>query len=62
MGNFFRIPADNRDLNYVKYLINGSKRITDAEEFDSNNTKILTCEEVIEKLIHLDYIKEQLEG
>ena len=61
MGNFFRVPADNRDLNYDKYLVNGYKKINVAEEFDSNNTKILNCEEVIEKLMKLDYIKEQLE-
>ena len=40
-GGFYRIPADNRDLNYDKYLVSGSQNITVAEEYDSNNTTIL---------------------
>lgn len=62
MGDFFRVPADNRDLNYDKYLIRGFKKINVAEEFDSNNTKMLSCAEVIEKLMRLDFIQDQLAG
>ena len=60
MGNFFRIPADNRDLNYEKYLEEGSTKITMTEEYNSNNTKILSVEEIKERLLDLDYIKEEL--
>lgn len=60
MGDFYRVPADNRDLNYDKYLVSGSKRITEAEEFDSNNTTILDREAVKEKLLKLSYIQNEL--
>ena len=60
MGNFFKVPADNRNLNYDKYLVDGSQSITQADQFDSNNTRILSVEEVKQKLLSLDYIKEQL--
>lgn len=62
MGDFFRVPADNRDLNYDKYLVNGSIKITEAKQFDSNNTRILNIEEVKEKLLSLRYIQEELES
>ena len=60
MGNFYRIPADNRDLNYGKYLEDGSPKITLTEEYNSNNTKILSVEEIKEKLVQLDYVQEEL--
>lgn len=61
MGEFYRIPADNRDLNYEKYLEKGSVRISRAEEYNSNNTNILGIEEIKEKLLKLEYIREELE-
>lgn len=60
MGRFFRVPADNRDLNYDKYLVDGSHKISNAEQFDSNNTQLLTVEEVKEKLLQLEYIQQEL--
>ncbi len=60
MGDFYRVPADNRDLNYDKYLVDGSTKISRAEQFDSNNTTILNVEQVKEKLLQLDYIQAQL--
>lgn len=60
MGSFYRIPADNRDLNYNRYLMEGSPDITEANEYNSDNTKILTVEEIKDKLLTLDYIKEEL--
>lgn len=60
MGNFYRIPADNRDLNYEKYLEKGSTKITLTDEYNSNNTKILSVEEIKERLLNLDYIKKEL--
>lgn len=57
---FYRIPADNRNLNYGKYLDIGTKKINLANEFNSNNTKILSVNEIKEKLLSLEYIKEEL--
>jgi len=60
MGDFYRIPADNRDLNYGKYLEEGSPKITLTDEYNSNNTKILSVEEIKEKLLKLDFVKAEL--
>jgi len=60
MGNFYRIPADNRDLNYEKYLEKGSRKITITNEYNSNNTKILSIDEIKKKLLTSDYVKEEL--
>ena len=59
-GGFYRIPVDNRDLNYDKYLVSGSQNITVAEEYDSNNTTILDISEIKKKLLNLEYIKKEL--
>ncbi len=60
LGNFFRVPADTRDLNYDKYFIKGQKELEVQEEYNSNNTEILDVEQIKEKLLKLDYIKEEL--
>ena len=60
MGNFYRVPADNRDLNYEKYLEEGSTKITLTDEYNSCNTKILNIEEIKEKLLPVDYVKQEL--
>lgn len=61
LGNFYKIPADNRDLNYGKYLEVGSPKITLTDEYNSNNTKILSTKEIKEKLLVLPYIQEELQ-
>jgi UDP-glucose 4-epimerase len=61
MGDFFRVRADNRSLNYDKYFSDGDIKRAELTEFNSNNTKILNVEEVKEKLLELDYIRERLE-
>lgn len=61
MGNFYRVPADKRDLNYDKYFIDGNKERTRLKEYNSNNTELLDVEQVKEKLLTLRYIKEELE-
>jgi UDP-glucose 4-epimerase len=58
MGNFFRVPADQRDLNYDKYFVEGDQKRTRLTEFNSNNTQILDVEQVKEKLLSLEYIRE----
>ena len=61
MGDFYRVPADNRGLNYDKYFKEGDVDRNPLTEFDSRNTKLLTVEEVKEKLLSLSYIRQQLE-
>jgi UDP-glucose 4-epimerase len=60
MGAFYRVPADNRDLNYDKYFSDGSKNPMTLTEFNSDNTERLTVEQVKEKLLTLSYIREEL--
>lgn len=60
MGNFYRVPADNRDLNYDKYFKNGNERAVMINEFNSNNTEILGVDAVKEKLLSLSYVREEL--
>lgn len=60
LGSFYKIPADNRDLNYGKYLDEGSPKITLSDEYNSNNTKILSVKEIREKLLELQYIQDEL--
>lgn len=60
MGDFYRVPADNRGLNYDKYFVEGDQKRNTLSEFNSNNTKMLTLEETMEKIASLDYIKEEL--
>lgn len=60
-GNFFRVPADNRDLNYDKYFAEGQTKRADLQTFNSDNTTILGVEEVKEKLLKLDYIHERMQ-
>ena len=60
MGNFYRVPSDKRDLNYDKYFSDGDTERNVLTEFNSNNTEILNVEQVKEKLLALDYIREEL--
>ena len=60
MGDFYRVPADNRGLNYDKYFTDGNVDSNPLNEFNSNNTKLLNVEEVKEKLLSLEYIRDEL--
>ena len=60
MGDYFRVPADSRDLNYSNYYEDGSEKITEAYEYNSDNTNILTVEEIKEKLLSLEYVRTEL--
>ena len=62
MGNFYRVPSDKRDLNYDKYFSDGDTERNVLTEFNSNNTQILNVEQVKEKLLSLDYIREELKN
>ena len=60
MGGFFKVPADQRDLNYDKYYKEGSAERAALSEFNSNNTEILDVSQVKEKLLSLQYIRDEL--
>ena len=60
MGNFYRVPADNRSLNYDKYFKDGDEERNTLTEFNSNNTRMLNIEEVKAKLLSLSYIQDEL--
>ena len=57
LGDYYRIPADNRDLNYDNYINKGSKKLTEAEEYDSHNTKRLDVKGMIKLLKKLEMFK-----
>ncbi len=60
MGGFYRIPADTRDLNYNKYFEKGEAKLASIEEYNSNNTKQLNVDEVVDILKKLPYINSEL--
>ncbi|NKC66911.1 nucleoside-diphosphate sugar epimerase/dehydratase [Vagococcus fluvialis] len=59
---YYRVPADNRDLNYGKYFEDGSQALTEQQEYNSHNTKILTVPEIKEKLLELEFVRNELES
>ena len=62
LGNFYRVPADNRTLNYDQYFTEGNAERNILTEFNSYNTERLNLEQVKEKLLSLDYIQNELNG
>ncbi|HHX32132.1 MAG TPA: polysaccharide biosynthesis protein, partial [Bacteroidales bacterium] len=62
MGNYFRIPADSRDLNYDKYFSEGEEDLSKVEEYHSHNTKQLNVEGMKELLLKLDIIQDDLKA
>lgn len=62
MGQYFRVSADNRDLNYDKYFIKGQVQTQADEAYTSHNTVRLDVEATVKKLLTTDYVKEQLEA
>lgn len=60
MGDFYRVPADNRSLNYDKYFKDGDEKRNILTEFNSNNTRRLNLQETIDTIASLTYIKERL--
>lgn len=60
LGGFFRVPADKRNLNYEKYFVEGHTNLSTETEYNSHNTKILSVEEIKEKLLQLTYIQNEL--
>ncbi|WP_022772790.1 polysaccharide biosynthesis protein [Butyrivibrio sp. AE2015] len=62
MGQYFRVSADNRDLNYDKYFIDGQVTTQAEESYTSHNTNLLDVDGVVKKILTTDYVKEQLEA
>lgn len=62
MGGFYRVPADTRDLNYDKYFVEGDKKLSTEDEYNSHNTERLNVEQIKERLLTLDYVREELES
>ncbi|WP_214802053.1 polysaccharide biosynthesis protein [Exiguobacterium sp. s194] len=61
MGDFYRVPADTRDLNYDKYFSEGDQKLTQEGEYNSNNTERLSIEQIKQRLLTLDYVRTELE-
>ena len=61
-GRFYKVPPDNRDLNYAKYFEKGEIEIANFQEYTSHNTKILNINEIIELLLKQKFIKDKLHG
>jgi len=62
LGEFYRVPADKRDLNYDKYFIDGEIKLSQEREYNSQNTIRLSINEIKEKLMQLDYVQEELKN
>jgi len=62
MGNYYRIPADNRDLNYANYVSVGDQQVSDANDYTSHNTQRLNVEQIKQLLLQMDFIKEALDA
>ena len=62
MGDYFRVAADNRDLNYDKYFVKGKVETQAEESYTSHNTKLLDVDGVVKKILTADYVQEELQG
>lgn len=62
LGEFYRIPADKRDLYYDKYFVEGDQKLSLDYEYNSHNTERLNVDQIKEKLLQITYVKEQLKG
>ncbi|MCA1765010.1 MAG: polysaccharide biosynthesis protein, partial [Desulfobulbaceae bacterium] len=62
LGDYFRIPADNRDLNYAKFFSDGEEKISQFDDYTSHNTERLDIEQVKTLLLKLDFVREELDA
>lgn len=60
LPGFYRVPADQRDLNYDKYFAEGDQKLTSVKEYNSDNTQILSVKQIKEKLLELEYVQNEL--
>ena len=62
MGNYYRVKADNRNLNYKQYFVEGQEEISSLDDYTSHNTKQLSVVEIKDMLLKIDYIQEALDA
>ncbi|MCK6406635.1 MAG: polysaccharide biosynthesis protein [Rhodocyclaceae bacterium] len=62
MGRYYRVPADDRDLNYNKYFVEGETRVSGLEDYTSHNTDRLDIEQIKALLMKLDYVRSELDA
>lgn len=62
MGDYFRVPLDQRSLNYEKYLDEGNRKLSEIQPYTSSSVSLMNVEQVKQKLLQLDYIKDRLAG
>ena len=62
MGDYYRVVADNRDLNYDKFFVKGQVHTEADESYTSHNTRLLDVEGTKKKILTTDYVQEQLKG
>jgi UDP-glucose 4-epimerase len=62
MGNYYRVPSDNRDLNYDGYFVEGIVETSAREDYTSHNTDILTIPDIKKLLLKLDYVQNELKS
>lgn len=62
LGDYYRIPADSRDLNYDKYFVEGETKISEVEDYTSHNTRRLNVEQVKELLLTIDVVRDALDA
>ncbi|WP_053372999.1 polysaccharide biosynthesis protein [Paenibacillus sp. FJAT-27812] len=60
MGGFYRVPADQRDLNYDKYFVDGNQNLINEDEYNSHNTERLNIEQIKDRLLTLEYVQNEL--
>lgn len=61
LGDYYRVPADTRDLNYTKYFVEGEQQISVREDYNSENTRRLTVEEIKDVLLRVEYVRNEIE-
>lgn len=62
LGGYYRIPADNRDLNYNKYFVEGEPQVSVTEDYNSHNTTRLNVQQIKEKLLTLELVRHEIEA
>lgn len=62
MGDYYRVPADSRDLNYNQYFVDGEVSVSQSEDYTSANTRQLNVDQMIEKLLEVSFVREELEN
>jgi UDP-glucose 4-epimerase len=62
MGRYYRVPADDRDLNYNKYFVEGETRVSSLEDYTSHNTERLDVSQIKALLMKLDYVRGALDA